>query len=316
MFNIEQLLGGLGAGIRVQQHQQQPATGAAQDPASATINSLIREAISLMDSDNTNDQRLNQPLTGLLNMSFGEDDEDMEGWRADSNVPPTSTLSIFNVLFSSMTLGDMINLARGTSRDSVFERSRQPLRDHIRRYFLSPESTTDQALNEENTRALVDRVYSEMFIDANGLSINLNQFEVTDPNIDFPKSFEKLMKEHLRRMLVHVYDTRWDEVVPPTTASTTPGENQPQPQQQETWSSLLFKKFHEMIERLVVLARFSIRNADVQFTQVVTQKLRQAVISQTMVNNPMFFNIFDNFIQTQVQQTLTGENFSFKKHLK
>jgi len=297
MFNIEQILGSIGAGV-----QQQPTAGLTQDPAS-NINSLIREAISLMDSDNTNDQRLNQPLTGLLDMSLGEDDEDSQGWRPDLNVPPTSTFSIFNVLFSSMTLGDMINLARGTSRDSVFERSRRPLRDHIKRYFPNSEETADQALNEENTQALIDRIYSEVFIDASGLNINLEQFELTDPNIDFPKSFEKLIKEHLRRMLLHVYDTTWDNVTSPP--STAPGGSQPQ--QEQTWSSLLFKKFHEMIERLVMLTRFSIRNADAQFTQIVTQKLRQAVISQSMVNNPMFLNIFDNFIQTQVQQTLTGK---------
>jgi hypothetical protein len=112
-----------------------------------------------MDSANANDQRLNQPLTSLLGdvPLFGEDDEEEGGWRSDSNTPPATTLSIFNVLFSSMTLGDMINLARGSNRETVFERSRAPLREHIKRYFLRPVSATDQVLTEENQTNLVDR---------------------------------------------------------------------------------------------------------------------------------------------------------------
>lgn len=138
--------------------QQSPLSGQGAAPGTnpaSTINSLVREAISLMDSDNANDQRLNQPLTGLLNMSFGEE-EGTEGSRNEDTVP-TSTLSIFNVLFSSMTLGDMINLARGSSRESVFERSRQPLREHIKQYFLSPVSTGEQVLTDENSNRLVER---------------------------------------------------------------------------------------------------------------------------------------------------------------
>ena len=152
LFNIEQLLGGLAgnAGGR----PGAPGTNVPPSSGAQAVNSLIREAISLMDSDNMDDQRLNQPLTGLL-----DDDEEEEGWRSDSNVPPSSTLSIFNVLFSSMTLGDMINLARGSNQQNVFDRSAQPLRDHIKRYFLTPESATEQPLTEENQTALVNRFF-------------------------------------------------------------------------------------------------------------------------------------------------------------
>lgn len=295
LFNIEQLLSGLGP--------IPAATGASTTPrsqnSSQTINSLIREAISLMDSDNTNDQRLNQPLTGLLGMSFGEDGSEDE-WRPDSDVPPTSTLSIFNVLFSSMTLGDMINLARGSNREEVFERSRQPLRNHIKKYFLTPVSTTGEVLTEENRTGLVNRMYQEVFIYENGLNIDLGQFELNDSKLDYAKSFEKLMKHHLRGLLNHIYDTSYDEVTAPTDSSAARAER-------TTWSSLLFKKFHELVEKIVVLSRFCVKNSDAQFTTVVTQKLRQAIVSQNMVSNPMFLSIFDNFIQTQVQQTLSGK---------
>lgn len=296
LFNIEQVLSGLGAGIPIRPtgvDNTNPLNSSAQ-----AVNSLIRDAINLMDSNNTNDQRLNQPLTGLLGMSFGDDEEE-EGWRPDSSTPPTSTLSIFNVLFSSMTLGDMINLARGSSRDGVFERSRQPLREHIKKYFLTPQSSTDQVLTEENQAALVERMYREVFIDQNGLNIDLTQFELIDSKVDFPASFENLIKHHLKILLKHVYDTTYDDV-------TYSGTNSISEPGRSTWSSILFKKFNDLIEKIVLLSRFCVKNADSKFTQVVTQKLRQAVVSQNMVNNQMFFNIFENFIQTQVQQTLTS----------
>lgn len=298
LFNIEQVLGGLGATSQVPPTSGAAGASRAQN-SSRTINSLIREAISLMDSDNTNDQRLNQPLTGLLGMSF---DEDGEEGRPDSDTPPTSTLSIFNVLFSSMTLGDMINLARGSNREEVFERSRQPLRNHIKKYFLTPVSTTSDVLTEENREGLINRMYQEVFIDENGLNIDLGQFELTDPKLDYSKSFEKLLKHHLRGLLNHIYDTTYDEV----TTTAQPGESAATRTQRDTWSSVLFKKFHELVEKIVVLSRFCVKNSDAQFNTLVTQKLRQAIMSQNMVNNPMFMGIFDNFIQTQVQQTLSG----------
>lgn len=155
MFNVDQLLGGLGQASR-----PQPAAAGSNAPAGSAmnVNSLIREALNLMDNANADDQRLNQPLTSLLGDSmFGEDDEEEGSWRADSSTPPTSTMSIFNVLFSSMTLGGMINLARGSDRELVFERSREPLREHIKKYFLTPASTNDQVLTEENTTNLVNR---------------------------------------------------------------------------------------------------------------------------------------------------------------
>lgn len=287
-----------------------------------------------MDNANADDQRLNQPLTSLFGESslFGEDDEEEGSWRADSNTPPTSTMSIFNVLFSSMTLGGMINLARGSNRELVFERSREPLREHIKKYFLTPASTSGQVLTEENTTNLVNRyaliliwslnmddfnmdiyyktrMYNEVFIDENGLSIDFSTFELNNERIDFGESFRKLLVHHLRIMLEHVFDTSFDSV--DTTSERQEAGEHAAP---TTWSSVLFKKFNELVEKMVLLSRACVRNADVKFTQVVTQKLRQAVVSQNMANNPMFFGIFENFIQTQVQQTLSGKKTTSTKN--
>jgi len=41
---------------------------------------------------------------------------------------------------------------------------------------------------------------------------------------------------------------------------------------------------------------------------VVTQKLRQAVMSQSIANNTMFYSIFENFVRSQIQNTLSGVN--------
>ena len=192
-----------------------------------------------------------------------------------------------------MTLGDMINLARGQDTSRVFERSRQPLRTHIRNYFN--QNTNDQfVVSDENISSLADRLYSDIFIDVNGLHIDLSQFDLSDNRIDFAKSFEKLIKHHLRVMLKHVFDAKYD------TENQDPNE--------PTWSAVLFKNFHNLVNQLVTLSRICLKNADSQFTVVVTQKLRQAVISQNISNNSMFYGIFENFVRTQVQQTLANIN--------
>lgn len=146
-------------------------------------------------------------------------------------------------------------------------------------------------------------MYSEVFIDENGLGIDFSTFELTNERINFAESFRKLLMHYLRVMLEHVFDTSYDNV-DTTSQPQQAGETHVAP---TTWSSVLFKKFYELIEKMVLLSRACVRNADVKFTQVVTQKLRQAVVSQNMASNPMFFGIFENFIQTQVQQTLTGK---------
>ena len=97
LFNVDQLLGGLEP---PGQQRGQQTTGSSA--SAATVNTIIREALSLMDSANANDQRLNQPLTSLLGdvPLFGEDDEEKGGWRPDSNTHPLrlSAFSTFSFL--------------------------------------------------------------------------------------------------------------------------------------------------------------------------------------------------------------------------
>jgi hypothetical protein len=308
--------GGVGGIIPPQQRRVAPGAatvppgGVPNESGNQMVNALMREAISLMDSNNTNDQRLNQPLREFLRL-FGEDEDEERSVpnAAEQNATAArSTLSIFNTLFSSMTLGDMINLARGQDTNQVFERSRLPLRAHIRNYFKNNNSTQQQGneeqqfeLTEENLIFLSDRLYNDIFIDENGLHIDLNQFValLNDQRVDFAKSFEKLMKHHLKIMLKHVFDSKFDLA-----------ENAPPLPPDSTWSAILFKNFNNLVGDLVRLCRFCLRNPDSHFTLVVTQKLREAVISQNISNNSMFFSIFENFIRTQIQQTLAGISMS------
>ena len=152
------------------------------------------------------------------------------------------------------------------------------------------------------------RIYDEVFIGETGLNIDFSSFELINEKIDFAESFKKLLVHHLRSLLQHVYDTSYDNV--DVSQPQQPGEPA-----RTTWSSHLFKKFHDLIEKIVLLSRACVRNADTKFTQVVSQKLRQAVVSQNMVNSPMFYGIFENFIQTQVQQTLTGKHWILQRLL-
>ena len=279
-FLIEQLTNGLipdGINVRPSANITAPS---AIPPGSNMMQSLMREAINLMNSSNINDSRLSQPLSDFMRVFGVEDAED-----ASSASPSTSTLSIFNIFFSSMSLGDMINLARGVNRDQVFERSRIPLRNHMRTFFVNGTEPS-----EENLNSVVEKLYQEMFVDPNGLAIDFTKFELVDEKVDLVASVKKLVTVYLKSMADLVYDAKYD--LPTTT---------------ETWSAVMFKKFNELIHRLIALSRECIRNADAQFTQIVTQKLGQALIgSQNFLNSQLFTGIFENFIRSQAQQTLAS----------
>lgn len=286
-----------------QQQQANPGSGAprgqqeqpARESPSQVANMLLREAFSLLHSNNPNDQRMNQPVQELLR-SMGAAEADESGNSQDSEQEESSSLNIFNVFFSSMSLGDMINWAQGQSMNQVFERSRLPLRNYIRRTFGSSENTDTESI----INSVVESLYTDMFIESAGLNIDLTQFELTDEavrqRIDFPKSFEKLMKHHLRILLRHVFDPSYDNVT--TTPTNSADAN--------SWSSVIIRKFTDLTNQMIALCRTCIKNADQKFIQIVTEKLNHAIADQEFMNMGLFDNIFNPFITNRLRTILDG----------
>jgi hypothetical protein len=269
-----------------QSHQAPSQTQMSNSMASAQ--NIIREAISLMNSSNSNDQRLNQPLGEYFRSMDSSEDAD----SSDETMTSTSTSSIVGGLFSSMTFGDMINLATGVNRHMIFERSRMPLREHISSQFLE-----NNQLNEDNLNSLTNRIYDDIFVNENLFTIDFDQFELTNERVDLKKSFEGLIKHHIKVMLNHVFDTSFDE-----TQSDANSTAQPTRSAESTWTSGLLNKFFNLIEELIALCRATIKDADNVFTQTVTSKLSQAIMSQNIINNPFFSNILNNFIRMNIRQ--------------
>lgn len=259
-------------------------------------NAILREAFSLMDSDHSNSnfntnqqQRLNQPLGEFIRL-FGADLEDL-----DTSTSPTeqSSLNLFNVFFQSMSLGDMINLARGEQRDAIFERTRQPLRDYLANTYSLTNSNDDPLQLDE----FVVRLYNDLFVDVNGLQVDFGQFTLLDSKCDYPKSFETLMRHHLRALLVHILaDATTD------TSSTS-----------VSWSSGLFDRFQSTLDQLVNLNRVCLANADDELVRFAVRKLNSSASFQSFLQpggivsgQQPFFNIFEGFVRAKLQGLLAA----------
>ena len=291
-INLNQPTAAAASQPQQQQHQprQQATTNTRPESQAQVANAILRETISLLGSNNPNDQRLNQPLQEFLR-ALGADPDEINGTGSSSASNNNSSLNLFNVFFSSMTLGDMINLARGQNLDQVFAHSRTPLREYIREHF-----GIENAENEALVDSLADKLYNEIFVESTGINVRFDELELSDEaqrrQVNLAKSFEKLIKHHLRILIKHVYD-------PAFSSSSNP-----------SWSAIVVKKFYDLINHLVTLCRYSIRNADAKFTEIVTQKLNQAVMDNDFFGMGLFTNVFNGFISSQVQQMLRNVTMS------
>lgn len=243
---------------------------------------ILREAFNLMDSSQQSEQRLNQPLRDFMRM-FGSDELDEVLTNNTTGQP--SLINIFNVFFQSLTLGDMIDLARGNNRHRVFEQTRQPLRQYL---LESLNLSSENSLTPEHTTQIVDRLYRDIFEDTNGLNINLDQFEVIDSKIDFKKSFEKVVKLNFKLIFQHLFDNSF------------------QTQNEQTWSFVLFQNFQNFLNQVVNLFRSCIRNADTRLLQLAVEKLRSGLSSGNSGSLGALFGPFEGFIRNHVQEILNG----------
>ncbi|CAF0722755.1 unnamed protein product [Brachionus calyciflorus] len=259
-----------------------PPTQPNQPNQDRVAGAILREAFNLMDSSQPNEQRLNQPLREFMRM-FGSDELDEVVNNSDGQ---PSLINIFNVFFQSLNLGDMIDLARGNNRHRVFEQTRQPLRQYI---LNSLELSNENCLTPAHTAQFVDRLYNDIFVDVNGLNINLDQFEVIDDKIDFKKSFEKLVKLNFKKIFQHLFDD----------TLRSEGSNE------QTWSFVLFEHFQNFLNQLVNLFRACCRNADTKLLQVAVEKLRSGLSSGSSGSSfGALFSPFEGFIRNHVQEIL------------
>lgn len=263
-------------------------TGTGQDRVTGAI---LHEALSLMmDSSNTqNESRLSLPLRDLIRM-FGSDEQDENFNNSRTGQP--SMVNSFTIFFQSLTIRDMIDLARGVNRHRVFEQTRLPLRQFI----LDNLNLSNEAIfTPAHSAQMANRFYTDIIIDQNGLNINFDQFELIDETIDLAASVENVFKTNFKNILDHLFDQSYAS---DASTSENPSER--------TWSSVLFEHFKQLLNQVVNLMRASVRNADTKLIQLAVEKIRSSLGMGNPGTIGAVLGPFEAFIRNHVQDILNG----------
>lgn len=244
------------------------------------MGTILREAIMLMNSSQTSSasqQRLNQPMREFLSL-LGDSSTDET--LLNRHQQP-SIVNAFSTFFHSLSLGDMIDISRGLNRHRIFERARQPVRDHLR--ALCPNERVDIDF-------LCDRYWNDMFEDPSGFNVDFSQFELNNEQIDFKKSVEKLMRNQIRLDLELIFNTSYDNV---NIEQAT-----------ETWSSLIYDRFKVEIDRFVNLCRACIKNADTQILNLASSRIQASLTPGSITNQAGMSGPFQGFVRSHMQSVL------------
>ena len=247
---------------------------------------ILGEALNLMSSSNNqNDSRLNQPLRDLMRMFATDDDQDENLTNSSTGQP--SMVNSFSIFFQSLTIRDMIDLARGVNRHRVFERTRQPLRQ----YILDNLNLSNETLfTSAHSAQMANRFYTDIVLDQNGLNVNFDQFELTDETIDLAKSIENVFKANIRNILDHLFDESY-----PNTSDN---------ESERTWSLVLFEHFKTLLDQVVNLMRACVRNADTKLLQLAVDKIRTGLGMADSGSIGALIAPLEVFIRNHVQEIL------------
>ncbi len=267
--------------------QQQQSSQARQAQA---MTSIIREAMNLMDnspSSSSSNNRLNQPVSEFLR-SFGIDDSESEDSNDSASSTNQSLIGIISAFFASLSIGDMINLARSVNTEQAYENARPALQAYIKRHLRN-----ENEVNDANLTDFVNRLYIDMFEDPEntGFYIDFDSFNLIDPQIDFKRSFSVLIKHHLNILARLIFDTNPEGLQPPT----------------RTWGMIFRERFNTFLDQTINLFRICVHDADTRMNTIVLERMREAMNSQGLaVNTAGFFSIFESITRVQIQSIISS----------
>lgn len=220
--------------------------------------------------------------------------------------PATPTLNIFSAFFSAMSLSDIIslarasgnvinNLAQGEHNLRIYERARVPLRDYIRRALPHINGTTlapNARPSESDLNAFATRLYTDLIEDTrHGLGVDLNRFEMIDPNVNFPRSFNSMLRHHFNSLGEQIFDETSDNT---------------------EWARGFGRRLADLVSHTVSLCRRCARNADAKLTEIILEKLREMMTSDSFMGGSLggFNQIFDGYARTQLDSVLRSVDAS------
>jgi hypothetical protein len=151
---------------------------------------MLRSVFSQLNTNNLNDER---PVIEL----FGGD---------NANALDSSILwNIINIVLSTMTLRDVINLVTIQNLDQVFIKSKTKLQKYLQETLLK-NNNLDFKILDENENRLIYIIFESIQKDLDNIVEDLKD-KLKDNNIDFSSSFQRLIKDHLRILVRHIFDS-------------------------------------------------------------------------------------------------------------
>ena len=224
--------------------------------------------------DHNNEQLL--PVNELINLL-----RSTSGGVTNSTSSNSILLNVFNIIFSNMSLQDMLNLAMHQDLNEVFNKSKSQLQNYIENILKN-----DDNINYEvNETKLIDKLYEDLL---ENMMINFNDLKLKDSSIDFKLSFQSLTKDHFKILIKHVLTGEIAD-----------------------WGMKFYDKLKNFRDEIIILSRCCLENADEQIVNLIYRKLESIIINSN--NHQRLRSYLLNNLKNQLLEIISSIHIDKKK---
>ena len=237
---------------------------------------VLREIFSLINSnDSSNGERLQRALVEL-----GGDHSIIES-TVDSNNSNSVLWNIQNIILSSMSLRDIVNLAMNQNLNEVFLRCKPKLQNYFQNSLLN-NANPNNSNHEEDENRLLEILY-KCFEEVLDKSLDDLKDKFNDnSNIDLRRSFQNMIKDHLNIFIKHVFSN-----------------------DQDNWGSQFYEKLKNFRDQTIALCRLCFKDSNKTITDYLIEKF--GTMAST-TNNQAVRNFLQNFFRNQLLEIVASTN--------
>ena len=236
---------------------------------------ILNGILSAVNNIDPNNEQL-LPVNELINLL-----RSTSGGVTNSTSSNSILLNVFNIIFSNMSLQDMLNLAMHQDLNEVFNKSKSQLQNYIENILKN-----DDNINYEvNETKLIDKLYEDLL---ENMMINFNDLKLKDSSIDFKLSFQSLTKDHFKILIKHVLTGEIAD-----------------------WGMKFYDKLKNFRDEIIILSRCCLENADEQIVNLIYRKLESIIINSN--NHQRLRSYLLNNLKNQLLEIISSIHIDKKK---